>query len=95
MNSDIRISNVRLFPCSWRDLQTGLIGFVMFQINSVFRVDGVTLRRTRDGRLCLSYPVAKFTSQAEYNVIRPVNDEARREIERQVFQALDLLETVD
>ena len=86
----ISITDVRLYPGSWRDVRAGLIGWVTFVVGGALRVDGVALRRTRDGRFSLSFPVAKYTPESEYHVIRPVDDEARREIERQILAALDL-----
>ena len=90
----ISITDVRLYPGSWRDVQTGLLGWVTFVVDGTLRVDGVALRRTRDGRFSLSFPVAKYTAEAEYYVIRPVDAESRREVERQIFEALGLKEAV-
>ena len=87
------VSDVRLMPGSWRDAQAGLLGYVQFVVGGVVRVDGLTLRRTRRGRLTLSYPIKKYTAEAKFHVVCPVNDEARREVERQVLACLGL-ETV-
>jgi hypothetical protein len=47
----------------------------------------VTLRRTRAGRLALYWPAPRG-----FPLVRPLDDEARRSIERQVFVALGLPE---
>ena len=90
----MRVTDVRRLPGSGSDAQTGLLGYVQFVICGVVRVDGVTLRRTRGGRLALSYPVKKYGPGAQYPLIKPVDEAVRREVERQVFAALDLGEAV-
>jgi hypothetical protein len=86
----ISITDVRLYPGSWRDVQGGLLGWVTFVVDGTLRVDGVALRRTLCGRLALSYPIRKYAGESEYYVIRPENDEGRHEVERQIFEALGL-----
>ena len=86
----LAVSTVRLFPGSHRDVESGLLGYVQFTLNGALCVDGVTLRRTRDNRLTLSYPAKRTPEGWDYHYIRPLDDQARRDIERQVFEALDL-----
>jgi hypothetical protein len=90
----ISITDVRLYPGSWRDVQTGLLGWVTFVVGGALRVDGVALRRTLCGRLALSYPIRKYAGESEYHIVRPVDAESRREVERQIFEALGLKELV-
>ena len=71
--------------------ERGLIGFVSAVVNDALELDGLTLRRTLgDGRLTLSFPARRDRSGQQRAYFRPVGDAVRREIERQVFQALGL-----
>ena len=47
-------------------------------------------RRTRDGRLALSFPERRDLAGGSHHYMRPLNDAARRAIEAQVFAALGL-----
>ena len=85
----VRLTHVDLVPGSARDVACGLLGYVTFVVGGL-RVDGVTLRRTLCGRLTLGYPTKRYAPESRYHVVRPVDDEARREVERQVLEALGL-----
>jgi DNA-binding cell septation regulator SpoVG len=89
VGSRLRVSDVRLFPGSLRDVADGLLGYLLIELDGGLLLDGITLRRSRAGELTLSYP-AKRGPGVEYFYIRPVDAESRREIERQILAALDL-----
>lgn len=84
----IRISRVTFTPASPADRDRGLLGYLEFVLNEALVIDGVTLRRTRNGRLALSFPSRRDRYGVEHFVITPLGDAARREIERQVFEAI-------
>jgi hypothetical protein len=84
-----RIHDVRFVPASPRDRGTGLMGFVSCEIG-LLRVHGLALRRTRSGRLALSFPCPRDRRGREHVVVRPLDDRARRVVETQVFEALGL-----
>jgi DNA-binding cell septation regulator SpoVG len=88
----LRITDIRLLPGSLRDAASGLLGYVQFTLCDAVRVDGVTLRRTRDGRLALSYPRRRGREGCDYHYLRPVDDATRVVIEEQVLAQLDLEE---
>ena len=62
--------------------------------DDAFRValalDGVALRRTRDGRRTLSFPARRDRQGRDHPYVRPLSTEARSAIERQVLDALGL-----
>lgn len=68
----------------------GLLGFVALELPSGLVLDGVALRRTSRGRLCLSFPERRDSRGRRHPYIRPVDDRARRELEAEVFAALGL-----
>ena len=82
-------SNVRMVLASKSDVQRGLIGYVSFRLGLV-EIDGATLRRTQSGVLTLSYPSRRDRNGREHPYLRPRSDEARRQIEHTVFDALGL-----
>jgi DNA-binding cell septation regulator SpoVG len=69
------------------DARDGLIGFLSFIVGDLI-IDNVTLRRTLDGRYVLSWPARVDRQGRKHASIRPVNDEVRRRIERQVLAEL-------
>jgi len=73
-------------------VETGLIGFVTCTINSSLQLDGLMLRRTRDGRLTISFPARRDTAGRQYHFLRPLNDQIRREIEDQILRSLGMKE---
>ena len=81
---NVSVSDVRFSPAAEVEVATGLLGWVSFELDYV-RLDGVAVRRTRDGRLALSYP-----RRRQHRFVRPLNEETRRAIEAAVFAALGL-----
>ena len=69
------------------DLRDGLVGFLSFFVGDLV-IDNVTLRRTLDGRYTLSWPARTDRHGKKHSSIRPVSDEVRRRIERQIFAEL-------
>ncbi len=84
----IEVSEVRFTPSTRRDRDSGLLGFVSCVLNDAIKLDGITLRRTRDGKLTLSYPSRRDRRDVEHFIIAPLGDAVRLAVERQVFEAL-------
>ena len=93
MAGALEITNVTFKSASAEDVKSGLIGWLAFTVNDVLRIDGVSLRRTADNRLTLSYPYRETAAGHEFYAVRPVDDITRRDIEHQVFTALGIQET--
>lgn len=92
MASEDRIRVVSSSPASISDRNRGLLGWLVIEVDGLFRVEGTTLRRTRAGRLTLSFPVRHDSTGRQHSIVRPLDDTARHAIERQVFEALGLSE---
>ena len=88
MDDALLVSNVRFYTAPPEDRESGLLGWLSFTLGERLRLDGVALRRTLDGHLRLSYPGRKDGAGRVHHHIRPLDDETRRRIERQVFIAL-------
>ena len=66
----------------------GLLGWLALDVDGLLLLDGVALRRTKSGRLGLSFPERPDSQGRRRPLIRPLDDASRREVERQVFEAL-------
>jgi len=88
--ADLRVAEVRFVPSSVEDAERGLLGFVTCVVNETLRLDGLALRRTLAGELRLSWPGRTDRYGQRHSLVRPVTDEGRREVERQVYAALRL-----
>jgi hypothetical protein len=83
------ITAVRLTAASFEQSRTGLVGYLTFRYGRL-RVDSVVLRVAADGRPRLTFPARRDRDGREHPFVRPVDQEARQEIERAVFAALGL-----
>ena len=88
----VQISSIRFTPASSADVQTGLLGWVAL-VYGELRLDGIAVRRARDGDLVLSFPARRDRQGRDHAYLRPRDEAARREIEAQVLAAIDLGET--
>jgi hypothetical protein len=91
MTTKPTITRIRFRPASHRDVLAGLLGWLKFE-HGDFLVEGVTVRRTREGKLALSFPRHLDRDGRERYPVRPISDRARRAIEKQVFAELNLEE---
>lgn len=69
------------------DLRTGLIGYLSV-FYGVLVLDGITLRRTADGRFVLSFPSRADRRGKKHSIVRPVDDDARQAVERELLGQL-------
>jgi DNA-binding cell septation regulator SpoVG len=84
----MKVTEIRFTPVPGHVASGGLLGFVRFVLDGRFVVDGVGVRRTRDGRPVLNFPSRRDRQGVEHFAIRPLNDQTRREIEHQILTAL-------
>ena len=90
MTPESRVSILSFSSASATAQATGLLGWLSLEVGGLFRIDGLTLRRTggSNSRLALSFPAPRDQQGKSRRVVRPLSDQARREIERQVFEIL-------
>lgn len=79
-------------PASQQDRTDGLLGFVQVRVGGTMLLDCIAVRRTRAGKLTLSYPERTDRYGVRHAVIRPINDAVRLRIEHAVFSAIGLTE---
>jgi hypothetical protein len=81
------IRDLHATPGTDADFERGLVAFLRFRYGDVL-VDGVTLRRHSNGTIGLSWPERTDRAGRKHPLIRPVNDEARRQLEHDVLREL-------
>lgn len=92
MPRSLRLSGLRFTPAPPDNADCGLLGFVSFILADAVVLDCVAIRRTRDGRVVLSFPLKHDQAGRQHSLVRPVNDAARQAITRAVVEALQLRE---
>ncbi len=88
MTTGLHITSVAFINARPADVRTGLLGWVTCVLNHAVLLDGITLRRTADGQLALSYPARRDRTGNQHPYIRPLDDAARQHLEREIFKAL-------
>ena len=84
----ISITNIQFTAADRNDLETGLLGWISCILDGRLQLDGISLRRTRDGRQTLSFPARRDGIGRQRYFYRPLDNHTREQIERQVFDAL-------
>ena len=69
------------------DERNGLLGFISVTYGP-WIFDGITLRRTADGRFALSFPAKVDRAGRKHSFVRPANDEVRKAIEAELLMQL-------
>ena len=92
MSSALSLSVLTFTSASPADVQQGLLGWLSVRVDDSLVLDGIALRRTRNGQLTLSFPERRDSNGRRHPLIRPLDDGARRAIERQILEALGLAE---
>jgi len=83
-----RISILSFASASLREQERGLLGWFCLLVDDLLVLDGIGLRRTRDGRQTLAFPERRDSAGRRHPVVRPLDDARRREIEERVFATL-------
>lgn len=72
---------------SAEDVRSGLLGWISIEVADLL-VDGIALRKTTSGRLALSFPSRTARDGRRHPLVRPLDDQARREIEHEILGQL-------
>jgi DNA-binding cell septation regulator SpoVG len=82
------ITSVTLTPASADLISRGLLGWITCTLDHSLVLDGIALRRTRTGRLALSWPARRDGAGRDHPVVRPLHDHARHLLEQQILGQL-------
>ena len=69
------------------DERRGLLGYLSVTYGDLL-LDGLVLRRTADGRFAISFPARTDRNGKRHPFIRPIDNEAREAIERELLWQL-------
>jgi len=80
--------------CSWvsgsaTEERSGLLGYLSIFYGDLV-LDGLVLRRTAEGRFTLSFPARTDRAGRRHSYFRPLDDQTRRKLEREIFAALSI-----
>ncbi len=84
----IVVERVTFTPATEHDRRSGLLGWVRVEIGGVVVIDSVAVRRTRRGRIALSFHVSTTRAGRRRAIAHPIDRAAHVEIERQVVAEL-------
>lgn len=85
---DFRISDVSFQSANESQRREGVEGWVRLTLNDALRLDSIAVRRTRDGRLTLSYPERTDRHGRRHPTARPRDTEARVSLDEQILEAI-------
>jgi hypothetical protein len=86
----MNISEIKFSSAPLGLVGEGLLGWIECTVNGSLRIEGLALRRTADGRTTLSFPARRDSRGQQHFYLKPIDDSARRDVERQIFAALGL-----
>lgn len=69
------------------EIRTGLLGYLSVVYGDLL-LDGLVLRRTADDRYAISFPARTDRNGKRHSFIRPIDNEAREAIERELLWQL-------
>ena len=70
--------------------RNGLIGWVTCRLNGTMLIDGISIRRTIGGRTTISFPARHDDAGRKHFILRPLDEQTRQTIERQILEALGI-----
>jgi DNA-binding cell septation regulator SpoVG len=74
---------------SW-ECRSGLLGYLVLELEGLLVLEAVTLRRTKSGTLLLSFPERIDAQGHRHPIVRPRNRAARHHIERAVLAQISI-----
>jgi hypothetical protein len=81
------VSHIQFQRASHADRHGGLLGWASFELAGL-RVDSAPIRRTSDGRVAFFWPEHVSRSGWRHAIVRPLEEETRLAIEREVIAEL-------
>jgi hypothetical protein len=63
------------------------VGWLQAKYGSI-ELASLALRRTRGGRLTITFPTKRDRAGEEHSIVRPLDERAHRELEAQILDAL-------
>jgi hypothetical protein len=86
--AEFGITQVLFLPMLDGAKQSGCVGHLSFVLNDLVRISGMKVHRAPHGRVRLAYPTSVGPNHKQMPVLVPLDDLARRAIERVLLDAL-------
>ena len=80
------VGEIRFSAASGSEFRSGLLAYARVEVGP-FRVDGITVRRTRGGRLAVAYPSRRDGDGRKHTMFLPTDRSAREALERLIIAA--------
>jgi hypothetical protein len=87
VEASLPLRDIQFTPGSPAERTTGLLGWVRLRYGDLL-LDGLALRRTRDGRLVLSFPRPSRRVGLARQLVGPAGPDVREQIESEVIAEL-------
>lgn len=82
------ITGIEFTRASRAQARTGLLGWVSCILSGEIQLDGIAVRRTRAGRITLSFPEHRDRHRRRHPMCRPLTDEGRERLEDEILSVL-------
>jgi hypothetical protein len=90
VSDPVAVTRVRFRPGRPREIASGILGYVAFEFGDAFEVGGIQVRRGIEGLAYVCWPRGAGRGPGWALVLRPLHEDVRRAVERQISAALDL-----
>ena len=87
-NAEDLITNVAITLARPDHEKEGILAWLTCVIANIVVLDGIALRRTRDGRPVLSFPRREDSAGRQHPYIRAAASETGQQFERAIFKAI-------
>ena len=84
----LQVVAVRLRHADRDDRDRGLLGWLNIELAGGLTLDGLSLRRSSEGRAFIAYPARTDSAGQRHYTVRPTDEGARQRLEREILRAL-------
>ncbi len=86
----MRVTVTSIRPAGDRERDRGLLAYVTVLVNDSLRLDGLTIRISREGRPTVCFPERSDGRGRNHPLVWPVTPEAWRAFESEILSATDI-----
>ena len=86
MDSTLHVHSISITTSSSRERRGGLLAYARVALGP-YKIDGITVRKTRAGRLAVTYPKRTARDGTAHPVFLPTDPEVRGALEGEIIAA--------
>lgn len=87
MPDSLVVTKIAFTPAPAELRMSGLLGFIRLDLNRAMVVDGLAVRRSRQGTLVLTWPERRGTG-GRHRLVRPLHAHDRESLDRAILDEL-------